>query len=53
MEVSGELNVLAALAPGQALRYPWNGMLNGSQSQSGRFGEDRLLDPARIRTRYV
>jgi len=40
MEVSGQAQNSAALSPGNCPHYPFNKRLGGSQSRSGRFGEN-------------
>jgi hypothetical protein len=41
MEVSGQLHTPAALPQGKSLRYPLYRRLGGSQSRSGRGGEEK------------
>jgi hypothetical protein len=43
MEKSGQLHALAGLPPGK--QYPLYNRLGGSQSQSGRCGEEKNLLP--------
>jgi hypothetical protein len=49
-KVSGQLHAPPALPPGKGPRYPFDRRLGGPQSRSGRFGEDKILDPTGIRT---
>jgi hypothetical protein len=53
MEVSGQLHAPAALPQGNHPRYPLDRRLSGSQSLSGRFGEETNLAPAGNRTPAV
>ena len=46
MEMSGRLLLLATLAPGQSIQYPWNGRLGGPYHWSGHLGDEINL-PAR------
>jgi hypothetical protein len=48
--VSGQLHAPAALPPGKEPRYPLDRRLGGPQSRSGRFGEEKILDPTGTRT---
>jgi hypothetical protein len=41
----GQLHAPAALPRGKSPRYPLDRRLGGAQSQSGRFGEEKNLDP--------
>jgi hypothetical protein len=45
MEVSGQLNVPAALLPGKSPWYPVDRRLGGPQSRSGRGGEEKNSKP--------
>jgi hypothetical protein len=45
MEVSGQLHALAALPPGKEPWYPLDRRLGGSQSRSGRGGEEKNSQP--------
>jgi hypothetical protein len=47
---SGQLHAPAALPPGKSPWYPLDRRLGGPQSQSRRFGEVKILDPAGTRT---
>jgi hypothetical protein len=53
MEVSGHFHVLAVLPSENCLRYPLDKSLGGSQSRSGRCGEEKILASARNRTRAL
>jgi hypothetical protein len=53
MEVSGQFHAPTALLPGGKPRYPFDRRLCGPQSRSGRFREEKNLDPAGIRTPIV
>jgi hypothetical protein len=48
--VSGLLHAQAALPPGKEPRYPLDRSLGGSQSRSGRYGEEKIVDPTGTRT---
>jgi len=44
MKVNGQLHAMAILLPGKKfLQYPLNSKLDGSQSQSGCFGEEKNI----------
>jgi hypothetical protein len=45
MEVSGQLHAPAALPPGKEPWYPLHRKLGGSQSRSGRGGEEKDCQP--------
>jgi hypothetical protein len=45
MEVSGQLHAPAALPQGKSPWYPLNRRLGGSQSRSGRGGEEKNSQP--------
>jgi hypothetical protein len=53
--MSGQLHVPAALLPGKQPQVPigLDRRLGGPQSQSGRHGEVKILDPTGIRTPLV
>jgi hypothetical protein len=48
--VSDQLHAPAVLSPWKIPRYPLDRRLGGHQSRSGRFGEEKILDPTGIRT---
>jgi hypothetical protein len=50
LEVSRQLHAPAALPPGKGPRYPLDRRLGGPQSRSGRFGEQKIIDPTGTRT---
>jgi hypothetical protein len=41
MEVSGQLHALTALPPGKSPQCPLDGSVDGPQSRSGRYGEEK------------
>jgi hypothetical protein len=43
--VSGQIHAPAILPPGKEPLYPLDRRLGGPQSQSGRFGEEKIIDP--------
>jgi len=45
MDVSGEFDAPVALSPGRSTRYPSDTRLGGSQSRSGRGGEEKNSCP--------
>jgi len=45
MEVNGQLHTPAALSPGKESLYPLDRRLDGTQSSSGRGGEDKNSQP--------
>jgi hypothetical protein len=45
LEVSGLLHAPAALPPRKKSPYPLDRRLSGPQSQSGRRGKEKILDP--------
>jgi hypothetical protein len=45
MEVSDQLHALAALPQGKSLWYPLDRRLGGTQSRSGRGGEEKNSQP--------
>jgi hypothetical protein len=47
MEVSGQLHAPAALLPRKGPWYPLDRKLGGSQSRSGRGGEEKNSQPPR------
>jgi hypothetical protein len=47
MEVSGEFHAPAALPPGEEPSVPLDRRLDGSQSRSGRGGEEEDTSPCR------
>jgi hypothetical protein len=53
MELSGQLDALAALPRGNRLHCPLDGRLGGLQSRSGRCGEEKNLGYAENRTLAV
>jgi hypothetical protein len=50
LEVSGQLHAPAALPRGRNPQYPLDLRLGGPQSRSGRYGEEKILDPTGTRT---
>jgi hypothetical protein len=46
MEVSGQLHAPAALLPGKEPLYPLDRRLGGTQSRSGRSGEEKNSQPS-------
>jgi hypothetical protein len=53
MEVSGQLHVPAALLLRKEPKYPLDGRLGEPQTQSGCYGEEKNLAPAKNQTLAV